>query len=348
VRGLDRSRGELWIVCHGPGRGRLRGRAQRIATLSTQDRPWGARVRIHETGSPEPDLSLARAVVFWLADPLRELFPACFEEASAIAAAARRVGARIVNAPEALSNTIKSTQSERWQGAGLPAAPARSFRTPAELDHLLADLTYPVIVRPDRLHAQRSTFYCESLDHVRSAASAAELFPGVVLPFIDTREGYRSSQPGTLWARFYHKKRAMVIGDEVVPNHVFFSTDPICGLKRSTFARYMGRGRHWSGLARIRPTDRAALAIDNAFWRAPPEHVELLLGATRALGLEIAAIDYSTTADGRVMLWEANPYFELPKPEDGAIPRARHLDQRIAGFHRAIGRFLATLLDEAP
>lgn len=343
---LDRSKGELWIVCHGPGRGRLRGRAQRMATISTRDQSWGTRVRIHETGSPPPDLSLARAVVFWLADPLRELYPACFEEARAIAAAARGAGARVVNAPEALSNTIKSVQSERWQTAGLPAALARAFRTSAELDHLLENATFPVIIRPDRLHAQRSTFYCASFDGARAVASTFELFPGVVLPFIDTREGFRDSQPGTIWARFFHKKRALVLGDQVVPNHVFFSTHPICGLKRSTFARYMGRGRHWSRLARIRPTDRAVLAVDNAFWREPPEHVEVLLGATRALALDIAAIDYSTTADGRVMLWEANPYFEMPKPEDGVMPRERHLGLRIDGFHRAIGRFLATLMGE--
>lgn len=342
----DRSKGELWIVCHGPGRGRLRGRAQRLASMSTRDQPWGTRVRIHETGSPPPDVSRARAVVFWLADPLRELYPVCFEEASAIAESARGVGARVVNAPEALSNTIKSVQAERWRSAGLPAAAARTFRTRAELDALLAEASYPVIVRPDRLHAQRSTFYCARLRDARAVAAAVQHFPGVVLPFIDTREAYRRSQPGSVWARFFHKKRAMVFGDEVVSNHVFFSKHPICGLKQSTFARYSGNGRHWSALARILPTDRATLAIDNAFWRTAPEHAPVLRGATRVLGLEIAAIDYSSTADGRIVLWEANPYFEMPKPEDGVMPRERHLEQRIAGFYRALGRFLSTLWGE--
>ena len=86
LRRADRSQGELWIVCHGPGRGRLRGRAQRLVEMSTRDQPWGPRPRIHETGSPPPDVSRARAVVFWMADPLREFYPDCFEEASAIAA----------------------------------------------------------------------------------------------------------------------------------------------------------------------------------------------------------------------------------------------------------------------
>jgi hypothetical protein len=342
----DRSEGELWIVCHGRGRGRRHGLAQRLTTTAAKDQPWRPRVRVHETGSPLPDVSHARAVVFWLADPLRELYPACFEEASAIAAAARGAGARVVNPPEALSNTIKCVQAERWQSAGLPAATAREFRTRAELDALLSEASYPVIVRPDRLHAQRSTFYCTNLARARAVAAHVEHFPGVILPFIDTREGYQRSQPGSVWARFFHKKRAMVIGDEVVSNHVFFSEHPICGLKGSTFARYAGRGRHWSALARLVPTDRATLAVDDAFWRGAPEHASVMLGATRTLDLDIAAIDYSTTADGGVVLWEANPYFAMPKPEDGVMPRERHLEQRVAGFHRAIGRFLAKLLGE--
>jgi hypothetical protein len=322
--------------------------AQRLVAIATRDRPWGARVRIYETGNAAPDLARARAVLFWLADPLRELYPACFEAASAIAATARARGARIVNAPDALSNTIKSIQAERWQSAGLPAAPARSFRTPPELEHVLAEATYPVIVRPDRLHTQRSTFYCADPGDARAIASVGELFPGVVLPFIDTRAGYSASRPGSVWARFFHKKRVLVLGDDVIPNHIFFSADPICGVKRSTFARYMGRGRRWSALARIRPTDRAVLALDNAFWRGLAEHADLMRRATRALELDMAAIDYSTMADGRVILWEANPYFELPRPADGVMPRERRLEQRIGGFHRAIGRFLGSLLDEVP
>jgi hypothetical protein len=343
----ERARDELWIVCHGPGRGRLPGRAQRLASMSARGRPWSRRVRIHETGSPRPDLSRARAVVFWLADPLREFYPDCFDEASALAATARAGGARVVNPPEALSNTIKSVQAERWRNAGLPAASALSFHTRAELEALLAQASYPLIIRADRLHAQRSMFYCANRDVALRVAAAVEHYPGVALPFIDTREGYGAARPGSIWARFFHKKRAMVFGDEVVSNHVFFSADPICGLKRSTFARYTGHARHWSVLARIRPTDRATLAADNAFWRSPPEHSDLLRRAVRALDLDIAAIDYSTTADGRVVLWEANPYFEMPKPEDGVMPRERCLEQRIAGFHRALGRYMATLLGEA-
>jgi hypothetical protein len=320
--------------------------AQRLTTTASDGRPWRARLRVHETGSPLPNRARARAVMFWLADPLRELYPACFEEAAAIAARARTVGARVVNAPEALSHTIKSVQAGLWREAGIPCAPALTFSSPSELERVLAATSYPAIVRPDLLHSQRDARLCNTAAEARAVPVTDRLIPGVVIPFIDTREGYRRAQPGTVWARFFHKKRALVFGDDVLPNHVFFSSDPICGLRHSRFGRYLGRHRRWSWWAHIDATDRAALAVDDAFWRAEAEHADLMRRAARALSLEFLAIDYSTTADGDAILWEANPYFDMPRPENGALPRERHLAERIGGFERGIGRFLASLVDE--
>jgi hypothetical protein len=282
--------------------------------------------------------------VFWLADPLAELYPECFTEALAIAGLARERGIRVVNPPAALSNTIKSRQAELWQRAGLPCAAVASFRTRAELSALLARASYPVIVRPDHLHGQQAVHFCAT--PAAAAAVPDGLTAGAVIPFVDTRSGYARTRPGTIWQRLYHKKRAFVFGDDVVPNHVYFSPHPICGLKHSTFARYRRRWR-WSWIAYLRSVERAALVVDNAYWRGPAEHSALLRRAVQALGLGFAAIDYSVGADGQPVLWEANPYFDLPDPDRGAMPRERHLHARIAGFDRAIGRFLGGLLGDA-
>lgn len=322
--------------------------AQRLVAAASKGQEWRSQLRVHETGSPLPDLSRAGAVLFWLGDPLRERYPACFEEAVEIAARARAVGARIANAPEALSHTVKSVQAALWQKAGIPCASAITFSSPSELERALAQTLYPTIVRPDLQHSQRSAHYCATAADAHAIPLDDHLFPGVVIPFIDTRAAYQSTRPGTVWARFFHKKRVMVFGDDVLSNHVFFSSHPICGLRSSTFGRYAGRHRfRWSWWARGNPTDRAVLAEDYAFWRAAPEQTDLMRRATRALSLDFLAIDYSTTAEGGVVLWEANPYFEMSKAEDGAMPRERHLAERVGGFERAIGRFLASLLDEA-
>ncbi len=163
---------------------------------------------------------------------------------------------------------------------------------------------------------------------------------GAVVSFVDTRSGYARTQPGSIWERFYHKKRTFVFGSEVVQNHVYFSKHPICGLKRSTFARYMGGRWRWSWTAYLSPDQRRALAIDGAFWPGPLEHTEVMRKAMAVLGLDFAALDYSVDADGQPILWEANPYFDLPDADQSAMPRERRLPTRIASYDRAIGRFL--------
>jgi hypothetical protein len=332
----------LVVVCHGQGRGRQAEAARRILHRATANVPWRDRLIVHETATQPPPLDRVAAVVFWLADPLRELYPDCFAEASRLAAEARRRGIRVVQPPAALSNTIKSVQAALWQAAGIPCAPAIAFGSAAELEALLPAATYPVIVRPDHLHGQQAAVLCA--ERAAAVAAARGIGAGVLLPFIDTRAGYRHTRPRSVWARYYHKKRAFVFGEMVVPNHVFFSAHPICGRHRSTFARYDGGRWRWSWTVHFRPAERAALAADLAFASGSGECHALLRRAVQVLGLDFAAIDYALDADGAPVLWEANPYFDLPDPESGAMPRERRLQARIAGFDRAIGGFLGGLI----
>ena len=117
------SDGTLLIVQHGPGRGRLYDFRRHVLEWLEAEAPglW-PRIRLHETGGPPPRLEGVRAVVFWLADPLRELYQADYAEAVVIADAVRASGGTLVNPPEALSNSIKSVQSRLWREAGIPCA----------------------------------------------------------------------------------------------------------------------------------------------------------------------------------------------------------------------------------
>ena len=56
-----------------------------------------------------------------------------------------------------------------------------------------------------------------------------------------------------------------------------------------------------------------------------------------------AAIDYATTADGRCVLWEANPFFYMPFKKDFLLAKARRFDERRARAHRALFAFLRGL-----
>jgi hypothetical protein len=85
--------------------------------------------------------------------------------------------------------------------------------------------------------------------------------------------------------------------------------------------------------------------VDRAYAEAAPERAELFVHATRVLGLGWAAIDYSTRADGNVVLWEANPYFTLPVGHKGPLAGPRRLRARVERLTAGMVRHLEGLID---
>lgn len=339
------SDGTLLIVQHGQGRGRLYNfRRHVLEWLGAEAPGLRARIRLHETGGPDPLLDDVRAVVFWLADPLRELYPQDYLEAVAIADAVRVRGGAVVNPPEALSNSIKSTQSRLWREAGIPCAECIPVPDHGELAGAVARTGLPAIVRSDLHHAQENTHFCQGEADVAAVPRDGRLYPATAIPFIDVRAGYRHERPGTVWAELWHKKRSFVFGGIVVPTHVLFSADPIVGLKRATFHRYRNSWELLTPLVAFRRWDREALRVDRAYGEGAPEQPDLLVRAVRALGLEYAAVDYCTRVDGSLVLWEANPYFTMPVGARGHMAWARRLRARNRRIYVGMARYFETLL----
>ena len=170
--------GSLLIVRHGPGRGRGRSfGAPMLDYLENNRSELWTRIVRWETGNPLPDLDGVHAVLFWLADPLRELYPDCFEQAMLLEAEARLRGVRTINPPQALSNTIKSVQSSRWQAAGIPAARCSAFRDHHEYEACLREAEFPAIVRPDLLHSQADTHFFRTREAAKRLDRSALTFP---------------------------------------------------------------------------------------------------------------------------------------------------------------------------
>lgn len=322
------------IVVHGPGRGRhtefvyllleeiLRARAELRGLI-----------RIHRTGDPAPAIDRFSALVFLLGDPL-EQYPECQAEALSLASAARRRGIRILNPPEALNNTSKSRQSGIWRRAGIPCAAAASAPDEPVLRDILERAFYPIIFRFDSGHTQQGMFAAGDKAFALSCLPKVR-YPAVVLPFIDTRASWREQKPDSIMARYFHKKRSMVFPNAVFNNHIFFSPTAIVGDHSSTF-RIASDGEAPPDLDEM-------IAADIEYSFAPPEQPELMQAAVRALGLDMAAIDYSTLADGRVVLWEANPYFALPHWTKAMLPEARRLKDRNPRYVTALVDELAAL-----
>lgn len=339
--------GDVLIVRHGPGRGRALEILPLVQSHLAATRPaLRSRVRVHDTGSPRPSLDGVVAILFLLGDPLKELYPDCFAEAVSIAEEGGARGAKLLNPPESLSNSIKSRQAELWRKAGITCAAARTIRSAADLEPAMAALGLPMILRSDEGHVHAGVRICRRVKHVDEAKHTLAL-PAVALQLIDVRAKWRAAAPDSLMARYHHKRRSMVYGDTVINNHIFFSTSPIVGRATCTFLAERSRGRRLLravgiGNARFRDT----LAADYDYFHSPPEAADTMRRAVAALGIHVAAIDYATLPDGDVVLWEANPYPSLPPWHHAVLAGPRRVQQRTAHQIEVIVAWLERLADQ--
>lgn len=350
------------LVRHGRGRGRIDRYLDRpLARLDREAPGIRARLRVHETGGDaEADLRGVRAVAFFLADPLEELYPACHREAVRILRRARERGLRVLNPPDALSNTRKLRQARLWREAGLPTPPCRSVRRRDELWTAADELGLPLVVRSDLEHAQQGLRVCRSrreLEDVRPRGAWL-----VASPLVDVRATYRRADDGwrervrhpELWRRHHHKSRAYVVDGTVVPYHHFFSPEPAVSMSASLYGPWrgwlLGAGFvPWplSRLALLSGEIRRAVEEEKGWLTGAPRAPEVLRRAVAALGLDYAAVDYATRADGSVVLWEANPHPAELTPGNVPLRRERGADRRTERLYGTLGELFGRLLRDA-
>jgi hypothetical protein len=356
--------GKILLARHGKGRGGIPLRAsgrnvaramltgarltrpriwdQLLRYLEVHDRELLSRIVLWETGEPMPDLSAIRAVVFRLQDPLKERFPDCFRDASALADRSRRAEIRIVNPPEALSNSIKSTQSRLWQEHDIPTPEALPFGNLEEMQSVADHVSFPVFIRSEQQHAQHKMLQVASRGDINKISRDQVMFPGCLSHFIDTRESYRREYPSSEFANFFHKKRVWVVGDRVQRSHLFFGDSPIVGASSSTFSHYRSLNPVTRMRGRLRCRRHAQ--IDYDFFQESEPDADLFVRATKALGLDIAAIDYSSFADGSHVLWEANPRFALEQWPIDLLGSQRHTKERYAALYEVLYEFIHSLI----
>lgn len=297
----------------------LRRRAPRLAS----------RVRLHPTGSGPADLSRTGLVLFWLADPLLERYPDCYAEAVVIEAEARERWITTLNPPGALNNTSKSTQAEIWRAAGIACQPVIRVADPGALSVALDQVDLPCILRSDISHAQHSTHVVRSPSEVLATARQVR-GPIALIPLLDLPRAYRERGETGLYARFHHKARAIIAGNQVIASHLFFAKSPIVSQASSLFARESRPRRVAARRVGFRASLlKALIQADLDYFERPVAHAETLRRAVRVLGLDFAAIDYSFAPDGSVILWEANPFFYLPHGRHSVMSGPRQAERRV-------------------
>lgn len=336
------------IVTHGETRGRPVATLQGILDHVQRDDPgFFDRIIIHRTGQRYFVPQNVGLVLFWLADPLNQLYPDCFAEASRICQSARRRGIPVINPPEALSRTAKSIQSGIWRAGGIPCAEVCGGASEAALAACAERLGYPCILRSDYSHAQ------ETMEIIRTPADLVggleRATPAPVLMAIkDVRKAYRANGATGFDAVFHHKARAFVADGEVKASHLFCGKQLTVGSGNSIFAREERPRRR---LARRfgfrRRLVKELITRDLAYFRAPVAHSDQIVRAVRLLGLDFAAVDYSFLPDGSLYFWEANPFFNLPPGQESVLAEERNAVARVEESYAWLAARLKAALERA-
>ncbi len=324
--------GNVLIVTHGPGRGRTVPTGDVfLSRLKIRDPELAARLVFHQTGQPAPSLSGIGLVVFWLGDPLRQKYPDCYADASAIAESAARRGIAMLNPPDALSNTTKALQSAIWSKAGIPSAPVRCIEDASQLPSVFAELAGPSLLRGNDTHAERGICVLSKQSDAELAARKLSA-PAALVRIHDVRAEYRAAgtHPSSLYSRFHHKARAFVFRGEVKASHLFFSRDLVVGLSNCLLAREDRPKRRFLRSLGFRcDLFQELIGEDRSYFESEVPYKDVLVRAVAALGLDVAAVDYSIRPDGTPILWEANPYFWLPRGEESVLSAERNAVERV-------------------
>jgi hypothetical protein len=234
----------------------------------------------------------------WLQDPLYDWSPRGYGQAVRVTEDCDRMGIPIVNRVTHHQHATKAEGARRIAEAGLrtprmvPITDAASFR------RNLCGLEPPLLVRETNGHGGR-------MQLVRSSSDAAqvplELYRApLAVQFIDVR------QPRDDFCRRY---RYFVAGDVGVPQGLHISEG-------------------WETRGRLRIFDQDSRREELAYTSSVNPHHAAFVEARRRLELDVVAFDYSYDRDGRMVVWEANPYPELSYPKHAARQYIRVMFER--------------------
>jgi hypothetical protein len=323
------------IVRHGPGRGRLQGYCDHVLGWIKRERPETyARIRLHETGSGAVSMEGVSGVFCWLADPLTR-YPECLKEALAIESEARESDIPVLNRPSVLASYGKVYQAERFADRGIPSPPACIIRDREDLDRCVADTGLPVVLRRDFSYAQQDISVVRSRRDLSSVTVGDGPRATVATPLLDTRGGAKR----TIWARRYHKKRVLLIGDRCVQDSLYFSRSPIVAQDSSLYQDFWNRrawlrsrgrlGRRAAHLLEKGGRLQEAVAEELRYLDSGLPDVTVFREVGRALDLQFLGIDYAQTPGERPVIWEANPYPFLPSAKQNLMKKRRAADRKV-------------------
>jgi len=242
------------------------------------------RIKISSMSMFDPipyNLKTYNLCVPWLQDPCDDR-PDVFGRALGLADLCAVVDVPVINHPDALPHSRKSKTARLLFAAGLDLRVPRMdvLTEPARV----RELPLPLFVREDAHHAA-DLFRVDSSDQITSdfLDRIAKMQEPIAVEYIETKRD-----------EFYRKYRYAVAGDTGVPMHLQMSREWITRGETAVFA-----------------SSPEAVQAEKDFLAQPNDGCPVLHEAAKVLGFDFCAFDYSYDLDGRLVVWEVNPFPSL-------------------------------------
>jgi hypothetical protein len=238
----------------------------------------------------------------WLQDPVEKWSPRRYAQANRLAAACDARGIPIVNRVDKLINVSKSAFAERMEAAGIRTPRVARIENAEEFRETLCGLALPLFVRPDWGHNQ-VMLRADTQDEARRLPIESVERP-VAVEIVDVGD----SKDG-----LFRKYRYVAAGEIGVSHHLQVSRD------------WITRGRRRYGTKATRAEELDYIS------RQDPNHATLQR-ALRALDLDFAAFDYGYDREGKMVVWEANPYPYIAFSRRSLVYRNKAIDRTVAAL----------------
>jgi hypothetical protein len=265
---------------------------------------------VRELPTPIRDWSPFVLHVPWLQDPVQEWSPETYDQACELAAACDARGIPVLNRVDRLLNATKSRGAALMQAAGVATPRMERIDDPREFRDARRGLSFPLFIRDDWGHSRNLVRIDgpADLDRVPWRDYQRPLAVQIV-DVCDPRDG------------LHRKYRYFAAGDVGVSHHLQTSTE------------WITRGENRVMTPESRAEELAYIT------RPDPNHAALQ-AARRALGLDMIAFDYGYARDGRMIVWEANPFPTI-------VFGARRLVYRNPAIHRTLAAIVRLYLAAA-
>ncbi len=206
--------------------------------------------------------------------------------------------APVVNDPQRVRATTRADNAAQLGRLDGVVAPRLATVGRAALAGGLPDgFAYPVLLRSPGFHTGQHFLRVE---HACGLERALAILPGESLSVIEALDARGADG---MWRKY----RVMCVGGTLLPLHLAIAPQ--------------WKVHHFTADMAARPADRAeeAAFLDDMATTLGPAVMAALARIARALGLDYGGIDFAVSAQGRVLLFEANATMTVAPPVPGSI-----------------------------